>query len=113
MNLRRQFSALVPDANNMCCVLCVVYCVCVVCVVCAVCVVCCVCCVWCVLCVLCVLCVVCCVLCVVYCVCCVPCVDRANQTLFYVQAVDEILGPVPSSNTGDFYKASELFYDWI
>ena len=39
--------------------------------------------------------------------------DRANQTLFYVQAVDEILGPVPSSNTGDFYKASELFYDWI
>ena len=31
--------------------------------------------------------------------------DRANQTLFYVQAVDEVLGAVPNTSTGDFYKA--------
>ena len=31
--------------------------------------------------------------------------DRANQTLFYVQAVDEPLGSAPNTSTGDFYKA--------
>ena len=39
--------------------------------------------------------------------------NRANQTLFYVQAVDEVLGAVPNTSTRDLYKASELFYDWI